>query len=296
MTHPTPQPPKVLCSVHYYRKDSLTDLYQQGHGRTMIMGDSGAFSAMSVGAPISYQQYTDWLRRWQPVLFCYPTLDVIGDPDATWDAYRRMKRDGLTPLPVVHFRTPMNHLRRYLDAGEKYIALGGLVGSTGKDAKQWIIRCFREAQPYGAVFHGFGRTRMDDLRDFPWYSVDSSTFGAPARYGRLSLFDGHRFISLRRNEPKSLYAHGRLLRAHGVTPQEMDNRNPRVTALSYRVGTIAWRRCEEWFRTRHGRVPGPRPGDPDGPHLFLADGSFVNSATAVTTADTHPGPYLGSRP
>lgn len=292
----TPEPAKILCSFHYFRTDNIGEFYERGDGKTMIMGDSGAFSAQSVGAPIAYQQYADWIRRHRAVLFSYPALDVIGDAEATWNNYRRMKRDSLQPLPVYHFRTSMDYLKRYLDAGERYIALGGMVGSYGKDSKQWIIRCFQEAEKYGAVFHGFGRTRMDDLRDFPWYSVDSSSFAAPARYGRVHLFDGHRFIDLRRNEPRSLYKHGALLRAHGVRPQDMDNRNPRVRELSYRVGTVAWRRCEEWLRARHGLVPGQRPGDPPGPHVFLADAATHNVRFVVNTA-THlmPGPYFPPR-
>jgi hypothetical protein len=293
MTASAAQPPKILCSFHYFRKDDLSEFQTLSAGRAMIMGDSGAFSALSVGAPISYQQYTDWVRRWRSVLFSYPALDVIGNPEATWTGYRRMRRDGLAPLPVYHYGSPMSWLRRYLDAGEKYIALGGLVGKSGPDVKRWLVACFQAAQPYGAVYHGFGRTRMDDLRDFPWYSVDSSSFAAPARYGRVHLFDGHRFITLARNEPRKLYAHGALLRQHGVSPDQMDNRNTRVTELSYRVGTVAWRRCEEWLRQRHGPVPGQRPGDPPGPHLFLADAAFANVRAVVTTAaSTHPGPYF----
>ena len=289
----TPQPVKVLCSFHFFRDAKLAPLFPPG---AMVMGDSGAFSAHSTGAPVTYRDYTRWLTTWKYLLFSYPALDVIGDPDATFASQQRMEADGYRPLPVYHYGTPLRYLHRYLDAGHRYIALGGMVGRYGQDTKQWIIRCFQAAQPYGAVFHGFGRTRLDDLRDFPWYSVDSSNVARASRFGLVDLFDGHRFITLKRSEPRSLYRHGALLRAHGIAPGDMDNRNKATRALAYQVGVTGWRRCEEWLRARHGPVPGPRPGDPPGPHLFLADNPTSNIRHIVRTITAHPGPYLTPHP
>jgi hypothetical protein len=286
------QPAKVLCSFHYYRKDDIAGI---AAGHTLVMGDSGAFTAAASGQPIVYAEYTAWLRRWGPALFSYPCLDVIGDPDVTWTGYRRMRRDGLAPLPVYHYGSPLVHLRRYLDAGERYIALGGLVGKRGPDVTRWIIACFQAAQPYGAVFHGFGRTRAADLAAFPWYSVDSSNLTRGARFGLVDLFDGHRFISLKRSEPRTLYAHGALLRDHGSNPADLDNRNPRSRRAAYRAAVIAYRRCEEWMRLRHGPVPGPRPGDPAGPHVFLADAPVTNINHIKEAVAYQPGPYYPHR-
>lgn len=282
------QPVKILCSFHYFRKRDLAEYHQAADGRIMIMGDSGAFSAASTGAPIAYGDYARWCRRWADLLFCYPSLDIIRDSEATWANHRRMLRDGLAPLPVYHYGSPLRPLQRYLDAGERYIALGGMVGTHGTQVKRWIVRCFQLAAPYGAVFHGFGRTALTDLADFPWYSVDSSTYTAVSRYGRIQLFDGHRFRSLERSKPRSVYRHGALLRAHGVTPAQMDNRNPRDRDLSMRVGAAAWRRCEEWMRRRHGPIPGTRPGDPPGPHLFLAASNDRDVTPVIQLTNDHP--------
>jgi hypothetical protein len=289
----TSQPLKVLCSFHYHRANE-TEAFTRSDIPTLVMGDSGAFSAANAGASVQYAEYTQWVRRWRSVLFSYPVLDVIGNAEATWDNYRRMKRDGLHPLPVYHFRTPITYLKKYLEAGERYIALGGMVGNTGKDSKQWLIRCFKEAEPYGAVFHGFGRTRMDDLRDFPWYSVDSTSWNGPVRYRDFQVFDGTRTITLNRNEPKKLYTHGRLLRDHGITPQQMDRRHPRSTLAGYTLGFACWRRVEEWLRARHGPVPGPAPTDPPGPHLFLAS-KPQHAPHLLAAYRNHPGPYFPPR-
>jgi hypothetical protein len=290
-TTPTRQPIKILTSFHYFQREDMTALHAATSGG-MIMGDSGAFTADTKGTPIAYPAYRAWLRRFKHLLFCYPCLDVIGDPEATAAAHTRMRGDGLDPLPVYHYGSPLRHLKAFLDAGERYIALGGMVGSYGADTKRWIITCFKTAGPYGAVFHGFGRTRFDDLADFPWYSVDSSSFASGARYGELRLFHAGRFISLRRNEPRSLYAHGRLLRAHGADPAAVDNRNTGGRPLAYTCGVLAWRRAEEWMRARHGPVKGVRPGDPDGPHLFFADSQIRNLHLLTDVIHTHPGPYL----
>lgn len=296
---PRRQPPKVLVSFHYFRTFDFTRYVEQAGPTVMVMGDSGAYTASSQGKPIAYTDYVAWCRRWGHLFTCYPALDVIGDPATTWHNYQRMRRDELEPVPVYHYGSPLDWLRRYLDAGERLIALGGMVGEHSPDLKAWLVTCFQLAAPYRAAFHGFGRTRMEDLADFPWYSVDSSVVGSACRFGNVYLFDdrSHRMLTLHRWQPRSLYRHGRLMRAHGVTPAQMDNRNRRRdptktdTLRSFHVGTIAWRRAEEWIRRRHGPVHG-RPGAPPGPHLYLVDASTHHTTTLIQAALDNPGPYL----
>lgn len=104
----------------------------------------------------------------------YANVDVIGDPKRTWIHQRRLESMGLRPVPVLHFPTTMDWLRRYLDQGYEYIGLGGLVGKAGTTgARRWVSRCFQEGGR-GVRFHGFGVVNYKMLIRYPWYSVDSA--------------------------------------------------------------------------------------------------------------------------
>ena len=157
--------------------------------------DSGAFSAWTQKVEINIQDYITFIKTHENVIDVYANLDVIGSPEKTWENQLIMEKAGLLPLPVYH--TPFENpkwLRRYLDRGYDYIALGGMAG--GAVSKQQITKqldsvffdqlCDQKGMPKVKV-HGFGLTALSILLRYPWYSVDSTSWVVTGRMGSIYI-------------------------------------------------------------------------------------------------------------
>jgi len=288
---------KVLLSFHSYRDVDLDELAAAFPTRPQVFADSGAFSAYTVGAEVTVDGYVAWLRRWQHLLTTYVVLDVIRDPDATRANQERMEDAGLHPIPVFHVGTPWDELERLCEA-YPYIALGGMVGAgSARQVLRWCIDAFRIARQTGTVFHGFGQTTLQVLRDLPWYSVDSSSWGAGHRYGTLSLWDhrmGGRWVRLDVGDHDAVFRNAQLIRDHGGNPTVLATKGCALAegkpndqyraerAMVIGVNVVAWVRLEAWLRQRHGEVRHPQLAG-TGPQLYLADAR--NRGVATTSPD-----------
>lgn len=246
---------------------------------------------------ITVEEYAAWVRRWVDVLDVVATLDVIGDPSATYTntmTLRDLVGDVVPVLvPVVHVHTPWTWLERYLAEGFDYIALGGMVPYQRSEASallRWCADAFRIAGDK-AVFHGFGCTSRTVIENLPWYSVDSTSWKSAMRYGNMALFDdryrewhsipggGAPSAGQRARDANVLgRVHRamadpdvvRLLRDYGVAPSTYLDPPPSVWWQAPMIAQ-AWRRYERWLQERHGAVVVPGHADlPSGLRLFLA--------------------------
>lgn len=283
---------RVLLSYHYFKQAEdmgrLLDEHFGADTHPEVFADSGAFSALTQGAPIDLHQYARWLQANERHFAVYANLDVIGDGEAaaegTWQNQRVLEDEyGLRPLPVFHAGEPWSALERYLEAGYRYIALGGLVGRPRNSIMPWLVSCFRRAEGV-AVFHGFGLTSWEPLKALPWYSVDSSSWGSGYRYGIVRLWDDRRGrMEVFTLEHENRYKHGQLLRTYGFTPADIepgtDGLRQRLAALS----AASWRRAEAWLRRRHGRIqiPGAPDDVPPGLRWYNADNAPSNLANGA---------------
>jgi hypothetical protein len=269
--------------------------------RTRFFADSGAHSARTLGITIGVDDYAAWLKKWHPEFTIYANLDVIFGPAATWANQRALEDHGLSPLPVFHTGEPWSWLERYLEEGYTYIALGKLLGNPWSKLAPWLAKAFKMADGK-AVFHGFGLTAWPAIREFPFYSVDSSSWTSPYRFGTLRLFDRGRWVTVRMRDRDDVIAHRRILE---------DYRAP-IAALSRagfdrntvgRLSAQAYVAAGEWVARQHGPIalpPGkgyptgtPRaahtvPADEAGRfHLYLAETTpwaHANHANALRSA------------
>lgn len=135
--------------------------------------------------------YIRFIKKYKAAIDLYANLDVIGNPKLTWRNQKYMEAHGLKPIPVVHFKTPMRWLRRYIEAGYKMIGLGGLVRKVTKvECRQWLDECFTIICPapnYRPIVkvHGFGMTKIGFLFRYPWWSVDATTIEQMSRWGKI---------------------------------------------------------------------------------------------------------------
>lgn len=143
-----------------------------------------------------YKAYVDgyaaFVKKYPGTIDLYSNMDVIPNPELTWRNQLYLENThGLKPIPVVHYRTDLKWLKKYMDRGHKIISLGGLVGSAKQsEARHWIDACFDMAcdgpgrLPQVRI-HGFGITSYNLMIRYPWWSVDSSSWAKAGAFGKI---------------------------------------------------------------------------------------------------------------
>jgi hypothetical protein len=224
--------------------------------RVEVFAAAGVAAADRHGSRVPLDGYAAWLQRHQDRLTAYANLDVADDPDATWEHQQALEAVGLHPLPVVHLGEDHQVLRRYLDAGYRYVGLGTSSGVRTRDldtALPWLRRCF-ELATGRAGLHLFGANSWAALVALPWYSADISTWAAglpqPA-----PVFD-----------PECGCFHLPASASGVERGFAATLRNPATTAA---LAARAWQMAEGWLADRYGPVI-ITGRDPLGPRLYLA--------------------------
>ena len=247
---------RCLLSFHYYRKADLGKMFSPDIPDPIIMADSGAFSAASLGVPIDLNEYARWLKLWRDRLSVYANLDVIGDPKKTLENQRRLEDKGFNPLPVFHVNEPWEYLEYYLDNYD-YIALGGLVPHSArlKALMPWLIKAFKMLPP-GKGYHGFGVTGWTVLKSFPWTSVDSTSWSIGYRYGKVPLFSPveGKFVSAYLGDPVTCYRYRNLFEYCGFDWRDFAQRERNDRAKIAVVGAISYLRAEKWLSRKHSKA------------------------------------------
>lgn len=201
--------------------------------------DSGAFSAFTQNLEIDIQEYIAFIKEHETNLEVYANLDVIGSAEGTWRNQKTMEAAGLNPLPCFHYGEDFKWLRRYLDAGYEYIALGGMVPISTPDLMIWLNTVFGDyiCGPDGlpkVKIHGFGLTSLRLMMRFPWFSVDSTSWVVTGRMGSVYVprFRAGQYIY---NEDSWKVCVSTRSPSKGEAGQHVDTFPPRVkqTILDY---------------------------------------------------------------
>ena len=247
---------RCLLSFYYYAKVDLDNMFSGGVPVPIIMADSGAFSAATLGVPVNLSDYADWIKRWKHRLAIYANLDVIGDPRATLDNQHRLEDKGLAPLPVFHVNEPWEYLEHYLERYD-YVALGGLVPHAMRVSAlmPWLVKAFKMLPP-GKGYHGFGVTGWTILKSFPWTSVDSTSWSIGYRYGRVPLFSPveGKLVSAYLGDPGTCYRYRHLFEYCGFDWKDFADRSRNSRAKIAGVSAVSYLRIEEWLRRKHAKA------------------------------------------
>jgi hypothetical protein len=290
----------MLWSYAYARTRPLgEDVASLGVEQLRFFADSGAHSARTLGIHLGVDDYAKWLLKWRHLFTVYANLDVIGAPQATRDNQTYLEQEhGLNPMPVFHTGEPFDVLARYLEEGYTYIALGKLLGIGPSVLHPWLDQCFKMAHG-AAVFHGFGMTKWPTLKRYPWFTTDSSTWGAGYRHGRVVLFGRNKWLTVDLRDPlDTIHRYRDVIDTYGV-PYAMFSRSGQTRDLLGSVSAASYYRAAAWLRELHGPValpPGkgypPNPPDPilpaaePGLAIYLAD-------TTITAHKIHAAAITG---
>lgn len=256
---PLNYPINSLVSFHYFKDINIAEMHGWG---LRIIGDSGAFSALTTGAPVDIREFAAWGRRWRESLFWVASLDVIGDAAATRKNYEFLRSEGLDVVPTIHYGADPSLMDQYAAEGVDFMGLGGMVGRKSEPDRllRWALKVFRYARDKHPEmrFHGWGITHPQLIMNLPWFSVDSSGFSAAYRYGRLSLFDPRsaKRVGVEMNG-RDIYKHKDLLSGvYGVQDLSRVSKSTSDTRRDLvRLSVAAVQLQETFLRRRFGVTP-----------------------------------------
>lgn len=280
-------PLSALVSFHYYpRPEQAARLHTGG---LRLIGDSGAFSALTLGKPVNLDDYAAWCHAVEPYTTWVAGLDEIGNADETWRRWEALRAQGVESIPTVHYGASPREVDRYVEQGVDLIGMGGMVGRKSEQSRlmRWAIGMMRYARANHPQlrFHGWGITHPALVNGLPWYSVDSSGFGQAYRFGRLNIWNPEKH----RNEKailngRDVYRLGPLLRRHyGTDPAAVATSTAANRPLIIRVSARAFQLQEDYLRARHHvSAPSYATRDPHaGTNLHAVDGSIGNLAALL---------------
>lgn len=246
--------PHVLVSFALDPRLAILDAYTP----ESLLIDSGAFSVWTKGHAIDVDEYGAWcaalVRDVESIAFV--NLDVIpGVPGrkptgsevehavaaSMANADRLRGTHGLRVMEVFHYgesETVLDALLARRRVGE-VLGVGGSVGVDHGERTRWHDAVWRHVfdGPVVPPMHGLGASNEDLARRYPWWSVDSSTYTIPQRFGRtLNRRGRQEFIK----RPV-----GQHVRDHRGDPPEDTLRHSR-SAQQIEAGRILdrWRRLE----------------------------------------------------
>ena len=180
---------------------------QQVPAKINLMVDSGAFSAWQSGAVVDLKAYIEWLKQHKDQLFSYVALDVMPDEGmgtispnqcarASYKNLQVMLDAGLKPIPVFHQGESFWWLARLLKDGHDYIGIGGSATLSLPKRVEWLnevftLLCDKDGLPCVKT-HGFGMGSPDLIWNYPFYTVDSTTWIGSPGFGRFVIPDAER--------------------------------------------------------------------------------------------------------
>lgn len=193
-----------LMSYHYLSGRGLKgifDVYPDIH----LFVDSGAFTyttdAKYAERTVAeweehIQKYLRWAERHKEQIFAIANLDIEGLVGAeTVTRWNReyfepfMLQTGIPVCFVYHDGLSDYDWKTYC---QRYPYVG--FSSINVDDKKLDMNEYREylrtAEKYDALVHGFGMTKIKELAELPYYTVDSTTWKVGMMYGKLIIFDG----------------------------------------------------------------------------------------------------------
>src|SRR4051794_10972461 len=139
--HLLESPPDHVLEAYPAAKRPAVRRAIEASGKRVFL-DSGAYVVKSRGKSIDLWEYTNFIRENQPWVEYAAALDVIGDPETSYDNLRRMEDELGTRmvLPTFHVDEDEKWLERYLTDGHTHICLGGMVRCPPTKLRAWLSR------------------------------------------------------------------------------------------------------------------------------------------------------------
>lgn len=139
--------------------------------------------------------YATFVKKYRHAIDYYANVDVIGSPELSWRNLKYLERKhGLQPVPVIHYGSSMDWLKRHLKEGYEFIGLGGMIAKGGfgvRSSSRWLDGCFDlicnspDRLPQVRT-HGFGMAGPYAVR-YPWWSIDTAGWAKASGFGKVMV-------------------------------------------------------------------------------------------------------------
>lgn len=164
-----------------------------------IMMDSGAFSYRRlvrqghVDLPEAefIAQYVCFCKDNSSAWDFYVTMDLEVNVDQILARTEALEKRGLRPVPVFHGDGSVDILKRYLDKGYAFIALGTDKKQRTDVTKKrrFLDAVFDFGAKHNQTYHGLAMTAPWQIVGYPWQSVDSSVWLRRAVVGIITRYN-----------------------------------------------------------------------------------------------------------
>lgn len=139
--------------------------------------------------------YAAFIKQHEDTFDHYANVDTSRFPKITWEIQKYLENEhGLKPLPVIHHGESLKWVEKYLEAGYKYICIGGVAKTKGYSPTGkfydwgdpvWQLICPGPSFKPTVKVHGFAITSIPLMQRYPWYSVDSVTWKKMSYFGQI---------------------------------------------------------------------------------------------------------------
>lgn len=171
----------------------------------MFLLDSGAFTFLNCKKKVSInylrtylEDYIGFINRYKIKYFFELDIDsIIGYESVKRMTQQLEQKTGKQCIPVWHKSRGIKEWQRII-SDYNYVAIGGFVTKEIKQSEyKYIPELLMMARYKNCKVHGLGFTGKDALK-LDFYSIDSTAWLAPVRYGSLSYFNGREIQAIKK--------------------------------------------------------------------------------------------------
>lgn len=179
-----------------------------------IFIDSGAYTYQSDPKYESYtveqwedqiEEYLKWAERHKDNIFAIADLDLQYLPAVGYDKVYEWRKKYFEPFML---RTGVPVCFIYHEDGldvwdymcKRYPYVGMSLNVDGSMELNTLREMFRIAEKHNALIQGMASTNTSMLVEYPFYTVDSTTWNVGLKYGEISVFDKTKMRRIKKTE------------------------------------------------------------------------------------------------
>jgi len=188
----------VLISYWYSTKNDAKFQFILGlcrkFGKKLVL-DSGVFTARKSGTNIPLPEYLAYCMKFKHDVEYFFNLDM-GPHDVQIKNFKALVACGCPTIGIVSNLMTFETIQKFIDIypyiGISYSVMGESSGSsTYLTYLDKLFEYLYKTNQTHVKTHALGLTKLPVMKKYPFFSVDSSTWINPSRYGAMYAFDGH---------------------------------------------------------------------------------------------------------
>jgi len=193
---------KRLVSYAYIAKDEAKKLHKYDD----YILDSGAFTYLNgASGKIDWDKYIEnyaaFIDKYGVKNFIELDIDpIVGIKEVERLRAKLEAKVGQQSIPVWHKSRGKDYWLKMVKEYD-YVAIGGIVTREIKPSEykhfHWLLA---EARKQDCKVHGLGFTSLKGLKEYPFYSVDSSAWTSGTRFGHVYKFNGSTLLKFDRQD------------------------------------------------------------------------------------------------